>query len=119
MAYSGGIQQGEVADAIPGRHVTNAGTAVHLTAESRRRRSPGKLDVIEFCLLVVLGLSVLVVHDVPYLLHHSFWVDEAWVADSVRAPARLTSSMSLSTPLGWAFTSPPSHGAGARPGSST
>ena len=103
MAYSGGIQQGEVADAIPGRHVTNTGTGVHLTAESRRRRSPGKLDVIEFCLLVVLGLSVLVVHDVPYLLHHSFWVDEAWVADSVRAPARLTSSLSLSTPVGWTF----------------
>src|SRR5262249_39739686 len=92
MAYSGGIHQGEVADAIPGRHVTTEGRGVPPTAESRRRRSPRKLDVIEFCLPVALALSVLVVHDVPYLLQHSFWVDEAWVADSVRAPARLTSS---------------------------
>ena len=83
--------------------MTNTGVGVHLTAESRRRRSPGKLDVIEYCLPVALGLSVLVVHDVPYLLHHSFWVDEAWVADSVRAPAGLTWSMSLTTPVGWTF----------------
>ena len=62
-----------------------------------------KLDVIEFCLPVALGLSVLVVHDVPYLLGHSFWADEAWVADSVRAPAGLTWSMSSSTPVGWTF----------------
>ncbi len=103
MAYPDGIDQGEVTDAVPGRHVTNTGTGVHLTAESRRARSPRKLDVIEFCLPVALGLCVLVVHDVPYLLHHSFWVDEAWVADTVRAPARATWSMSLSTPLGWTF----------------
>jgi hypothetical protein len=83
--------------------VTNAGVGVRLPGEVRRGRSPGKLDVIEFCLAVAVGLSVLVVHDVPYLLHHSFWVDEAWVADSVRAPIRLTRSLASSTPLGWTF----------------
>jgi hypothetical protein len=92
-----------VADAVPGRHVTNTEIGAQGTAESRRRRLPGKLVVIELCLAVALGLFVLVVHDVPYLLHHSFWVDEAWVADSVRAPAGLTWSMSSSTPVGWTF----------------
>jgi hypothetical protein len=59
--------------------------------------------VIELCVAAAVGLCVLVVHDVPYVLHHSFWVDEAWVADSVRAPIGLTWSMSSSTPVGWTF----------------
>jgi hypothetical protein len=74
---------------------------IHLPAEVRRGRSPGKLGVIEFCLPVAVGLSVLLVHDVPYLLSHSFWIDEAWVADSVRAPIGLTPSLASSTPVGW------------------
>ena len=60
-----------------------------------------KLGVVDICLAAAVALSVLLVHDVPYLLHHSFWVDEAWVADSVRAPIGLTPSLSSSTPLGW------------------
>jgi hypothetical protein len=52
---------------------------------------------------VVIALCVLLVHDVPYLLHQSFWVDEAWVADSVRASVRLTPSLSSSTPVGWTY----------------
>ena len=59
--------------------------------------------VAEIGLAVAVGLSALVVHDVPYLLHHSFWIDEAWVADSVRAPIGLTRSMASSTPLAWTF----------------
>jgi hypothetical protein len=59
--------------------------------------------VIDACLAVVVGLAVLLVHDVPYLLHQSFWVDEAWVADTVRAPIGLTHSLGLITPLGWTF----------------
>ena len=46
---------------------------------------------------------MLIVHDVPYLLHQSFWVDEAWVADTVRARIGLTLSLSSSTPLGWTY----------------
>ena len=60
-----------------------------------------KLGIIDVCLAAAVGLSVLLVHDVPYLLHHSFWVDEAWVADSVRAPIGLTPSLASSTPVGW------------------
>jgi hypothetical protein len=59
--------------------------------------------VVDTCLAVAVGLSVLLVHDVPYLLHHTFWLDEAWVADSVRARIGLTPSLSSSTPVGWTF----------------
>ena len=52
---------------------------------------------------MAVALSVLLVHDVPYLLHQSFWVDEAWVADSVRAPIGLTPSLASSTPLAWTY----------------
>jgi hypothetical protein len=57
--------------------------------------------VADACLAAAVGLAVLLVHDVPYLLHQAFWVDEAWVADSVRAPIGLTPSLASSTPLGW------------------
>ena len=46
---------------------------------------------------------MLLVHDVPYLLRHSFWVDEAWVAETVRARIGLTPSLASSTPLGWTY----------------
>jgi hypothetical protein len=59
--------------------------------------------VIDICLAVAVGLCVLAVHDVPYLLRHSFWVDEAWVAETVRARIGLTPSLASSTPLGWTF----------------
>lgn len=65
-------------------------------------RSPGwKFGPADACLAAAVGLAVLLVHDLPYLLHQSFWVDEAWVADSVRAPIGLTPSLSSSTPVGW------------------
>jgi len=61
------------------------------------------LSLTDFGLAAVFALAVLVVHDVPYLLHHSFWVDEAWVADTVRARIGLTPSLASSTPLGWTY----------------
>ncbi len=63
----------------------------------------GRLSLIDVGLAAVLALAVLIVHDVPYLLHHSFWVDEAWVADTVRARIGLTPSLASSTPLGWTY----------------
>ena len=83
--------------------MTSAGVDTRLPAAPQRRRSLGKLDVIEICLVGAIVLSALLVHDVSYLLRHSFWVDEAWVADSVRARIGLTPSLALSTPLGWTF----------------
>ncbi len=73
----------------------------HVPVVLRYLRSVGKLDALDFCLAVAVGLAVLVVHDVPYMLHHSLWVDEGWVADSVRARITLVPSMTSSTPLGW------------------
>jgi hypothetical protein len=71
-----------------------------VTERARAVRKPGVIDV---GLAAAVGLAVLLVHDVPYLLHQSFWVDEAWVADTVRAPIGLTHSLGLITPLGWTF----------------
>jgi hypothetical protein len=60
-------------------------------------------DLIDIGLAIALGLAVLLVHDVPYMFQHSFWVDEGWVADSVRAKISLVPSMTASTPLGWSL----------------
>ena len=94
----------QTAPAVVGGEVVGRERAVaRPPAASGLRRRPGKPGVIDACLAVVVGLAVLLVHDVPYLLHQSFWVDEAWVADTVRAPIGLTHSLGLITPLGWTF----------------
>lgn len=76
------------------------GTHAQSEPSARSQRWPNALDA---GLAVILGLAVLLVHDVPYLLHHSFWLDEGWVADTVRAPVGLTRSLAASTPLGWTY----------------
>jgi hypothetical protein len=93
----------KVAAHLGRRNVTDAEVGVRLRPGAPPRRSAARLGAIEVALAAAIGLSVLVVHDVPYLLSHSFWVDEAWVADSVRAPARLVPSLASTTPLGWMF----------------
>ena len=45
--------------------------------------------------------AVFVVHDLGYVLSQPYWIDEAWVADSTRAPLHLVPSLSAVTPLGW------------------
>jgi len=50
--------------------------------------------------LVLLGLAV-AVRRPGRLLSPSFWVDEGWVADSVRAPLEQLPLLTSSTPLGW------------------
>jgi hypothetical protein len=78
---------------------TNQDAAV--TAQERRRGSARLAGLADGILAVVVGLSALVVHDVGYLLKEPFWMDEAWVAASVRVPLRLVPSLTGSTPLGW------------------
>jgi hypothetical protein len=53
--------------------------------------------------LVGLGLVVLAVavRDPRYLLTRSFWLDEGWVVDSVRAPLHQLELLTSSTPIGW------------------
>jgi hypothetical protein len=53
--------------------------------------------------LVALGLTVLAVaiRDPRYLLTRSYWLDEGWVVDSVRAPLHQLELLTSSTPIGW------------------
>jgi hypothetical protein len=83
--------------AVRGRWVV----AIPRHAASGVRRSLSRSAVIDSCLAVAIGLCVLAVHDVPYLLRQSFWLDEAWVADTLRAPVGLARSIGSTTPVGW------------------
>ncbi|HZD74473.1 MAG TPA: hypothetical protein VE776_11415, partial [Actinomycetota bacterium] len=38
-----------------------------------------------------------------YLFSHAFWLDEGWVADSVRAPLHQLRLLTAATPIGWSF----------------
>jgi hypothetical protein len=49
----------------------------------------------------VLGLLVLVVHDVGYVLRQPYWTDEAWVAVTTRFPVAQLPALTASTPIGW------------------
>ena len=62
---------------------------------TRRRPSAEALAVL------LLGLLVLVVHDVGYLLRQPFWTDEAWVAVTTRFPLSQLPGTTSSTPIGW------------------
>jgi hypothetical protein len=62
---------------------------------TRRRFTP------EHLIPVLLGLLVLLVHDVPYLLSHSYWLDESWVAATTRFPLSQLPETTSSTPIGW------------------
>jgi hypothetical protein len=53
--------------------------------------------------LVALALTVLAVaiRDPRYLLTRSYWLDEGWVVDSVRAPLHQLGLLTSPTPIGW------------------
>ncbi len=53
---------------------------------SRRPRREVVTQWWEVLVVAALALGVFAVHDVGYALRHPFWLDEAWVAASVRAP---------------------------------
>jgi hypothetical protein len=50
---------------------------------------------------LLLGLAVLLVHDVGYLLRQPYWTDEAWVAVTTRFPLAQLPATTSSTPVGW------------------
>ncbi len=58
---------------------------------------------LEHLLALVLGLLVLVVHDVPYILTASFWDDESWVAATTRFPLSQLRFTTNSTPIGFSL----------------
>jgi hypothetical protein len=63
-----------------------------------RGRGGRTLEALTVAALLVLAI---VVRRPAYLLSHSFWVDEGWVADSVRAPIEQLPLLTSSTPVGW------------------
>jgi hypothetical protein len=65
------------------------------TRYPRHRLLPGVLTALGLMALAVL------IRDPRYLLSHSFWLDEGWVVDSVRAPLRQLKLLTSSTPIGW------------------
>lgn len=91
VAAEGTRSAGEQAGAIAGRPAPAAGALARYLA------------FLECVLAVVLGLLVLAVHDVRYILRHSYWVDEAWVAASTRYPLSAIRETTSSTPIGFTF----------------
>ena len=59
------------------------------------------LNGVDVLLAIVAGVMVIFVHDLNYLIHEPYWLDEAWVADSIRAPLSEVPRLASSTPLGW------------------
>jgi hypothetical protein len=72
------------------------GWPARLWAAIRRRLT------LEHLLALLLGLLVLVAHDVPYILTTSFWNDESWVAVTTKFPLSQLRAVVDSTPIGWA-----------------
>ncbi|MDG4759776.1 hypothetical protein [Micromonospora sp. WMMD710] len=69
------------------------------TAPAARRRLPGA----DWIAVAVLLAFLPVVHDMPTMLAAPYWLDEAWVALSVRFPLTDLPVATSSTPLGWTF----------------
>jgi hypothetical protein len=67
----------------------------------RVRTVPRGWAAAELLAVLLLGLLVLVVHDVGYLLRHPFWTDESWVAVTTRFPLSQLPATTSSTPIGW------------------
>jgi hypothetical protein len=68
-----------------------------------RAKRPARLAGWPAELALVAGLLLVATVSRPlgYLFSHSFWLDEGWVADSVRAPLRQLRLLTSSTPIGW------------------
>jgi hypothetical protein len=63
---------------------------------------PSRWWVDAVLIAVLLPLAV-VTRRPGYLFSHAFWLDEGWVADSVRAPLQQLRLLTSSTPIGWTF----------------
>jgi hypothetical protein len=71
------------------------------SSSSRRTPTPVPVTIVDVIFAVVAGVAVIFVHDVHYILTQPYWLDEAWVADSIRAPLSEVPRLASSTPLGW------------------
>lgn len=64
------------------------------------RRRPTRADWVAVAVLLA---AVPVVHDLGTMLTAPYWLDEAWVALSVRFPLAELPVATSSTPIGWTF----------------
>lgn len=81
--------------------VTAQPTAAGAGLRARIRRLLPWRRMAEPLAVLLLGLLVLVVHDVGYLLRQPFWNDESWVAATTRFPLSQLPAITGSTPIGW------------------
>ena len=86
----------EAASAQPGTATRDPRAGIRKVTRWRSAR-PGW----EQLAVLLLGLLVLAVHDVPYMLRHPFWTDEAWVAVTTRFPLSQLPATTSSMPIGW------------------
>jgi len=85
---------------VPSTPATRSTSQTSSPAGASTSGSP-LLNVADYCLAALAGLAVLFVYDIHYLLTQPYWLDEAWVADTLRAPLGQVPRMASSTPLGW------------------
>ena len=88
----GGAQA--ASDPLPERGSARGGRG-EVNVRARWRPRP------EHAFVLMLGLLVLVVHDVASMLQHPFWLDEAWVAVTTRFPLSQLPATTSATPIGW------------------
>jgi hypothetical protein len=72
--------------------ISQANPQATVATPDRGRRLVPLPGLVDGCLALAAGLSVLAVHNVTYILRIPFWLDESWVAASVRAPLRSCTS---------------------------
>src|SRR5579859_4807669 len=71
-------------------------TALRKGGTAARRGGGVALTALDGLLAVGAGVLVILVHDMHYILSQPYWLDEAWVADSVRAPLGLVPRLASS-----------------------
>ncbi len=77
------------------------------SSQVRDQAAPAPIRAVDWprvaAVAAVLAIAVIAVRArrPGYLLSHPFWFDEAWVADSVRAPLGQLRMVTSSTPIGW------------------
>jgi len=94
------VRTEEAADSAPGsappQQPRAAETWPHRLGAALRPRL-----TLDHLLALVLGLLVLVVHNLTYVLRLPFWLDESWVAVTTRFPLSQLRAVTNSTPIGW------------------
>ena len=90
-------------DSVLARQAEPARSDGPLIRDGRRasgRRLRAHRDLIAIAILFVAAIAM---RRPLYMVRHVFWLDEAWVADSVRAPLHALRQLTSATPIGFTF----------------